>query len=741
MNQTPQEQPPRKKISADEFIKIWCGDYKGVEGYEQHYAEDSILLIVKFDNYKVEGLISIKGYKNLPHLQLNNSDISEIEVIESTIKALELINSSTSLLRAENSTVSYTYIKDSSIGTFEVTNSTISDYELINSLTNKIVIDNGSTLGGFKINNSLGECNIYINNSSSAGNIGIYSSSVGDFYIYNNSCIGNLRLRNSVTARYRVSTSITGNISIKDSTIIDGFSINKSTIGNCEIEGKSSVGYIDINNNSVTKSFYVNDSSTKNITIYKSTSGDFRIVDQSIIGNCKIDNNSKTGFFNLIRSTAGNFDIENNSTVGHFWVCDNSTTGYFNINKSSQTSYYWICENSTTGYFYVSDNSITGDFDIEDSVIDSFDIYKSLVSKLSLRKSTVEHVEIVDSRLHELSFLYLNEESKSLLIEGSCIDKLTIKVDKSYNVNIKEFKENNSTKQSEVHAIYFDSMVFPDRAYFHVSQTYVNKISFTSFLNKGTIVLNGIKAFKKITQFVKDEEGKLITHEYGRYSYNQISADPSVLEIVESDLGNTQFIGCDLASFKNVKFKNSKMLEVFLADTLLPLAKNINKNVPDNNEQRKLALAQFKKIYENQGDTVRALEMRAQEMEIYRQLLRENKEIKNRNVERFNLFLNRWSNYYGTNWLLATVMTLSIVWFFFSAYCWAIGYRFGNDWNKFWLLFSHSFEFLNPIRRHPTFIEEDKVTPLARIIDYVGRIFISYMVYQTIQAFRKFGKK
>jgi hypothetical protein len=37
-------------------------------------------------------------------------------------------------------------------------------------------------------------------------------------------------------------------------------------------------------------------------------------------------------------------------------------------------------------------------------------------------------------------------------------------------------------------------------------------------------------------------------------------------------------------------------------------------------------------------------------------------------------------------------------------------------------------------------VKEEEFTPLARIWDFVSRIFVAYFVYQTIQAFRKLGK-
>lgn len=34
---------PKKKISAEEFVKIWKGEYKEIEGYEEYYQYDENL--------------------------------------------------------------------------------------------------------------------------------------------------------------------------------------------------------------------------------------------------------------------------------------------------------------------------------------------------------------------------------------------------------------------------------------------------------------------------------------------------------------------------------------------------------------------------------------------------------------------------------------------------------------------------------------------------------------------------
>ena len=181
-------------------------------------------------------------------------------------------------------------------------------------------------------------------------------------------------------------------------------------------------------------------------------------------------------------------------------------------------------------------------------------------------------------------------------------------------------------------------------------------------------------------------------------------------------------------------------------------------------EQQRLALSQFKKIYENRGDNVRATQALAEEMEIYRLQLKkpipfqfpiwhkpmtwkyiftQNKEWWNNRSERANLWLNMFSSYYGNNWIKAASWTLVFNSGFFLLYCLSIGYRPGWDIGKFFTLAAYSFEFLNPLRK-ADFLKHKlpgECEGLSVFIDYLSRIIIAYFVYQTIAAFRKFGKK
>ena len=99
------------------------------------------------------------------------------------------------------------------------------------------------------------------------------------------------------------------------------------------------------------------------------------------------------------------------------------------------------------------------------------------------------------------------------------------------------------------------------------------------------------------------------------------------------------------------------------------------------------------------------------------------------------LIFNRLSNKHGISWSRGVLFVLLSGLLFFFLYKLFLGIDvFGFSKNfKYYLLFlnpAHSFEFMT----------DYKPNEWAYVVDFISRIFIGYGYYQTVQAFRKFGK-
>lgn len=580
---------------------------------------------------------------------------------------------------------------------------------------------------------------ITLSNNTNQGAILIVKCNVGRLIISKTS-ISNLEFNNSVFQRISI---------LKESSVLDLHVENQCQIDALNIQHGCNVrDFMEISDSSVNKLLLSTDCYIDDVQINNSTITDFTVSNSSQIDSIIIQANSVVSSFNLkTKCKLTDIQIIGASNVSSI-VIDYSTTDNIEIN------------NSQTGNIRINEAQIL-DFDIEGSCIGNLDIHSNTkintlsvgstqAANIHINTATVIEFEVfTDSIINMIDIAFL-EDGKTLTIFDSFINTLSLLLYKQFAI-----VANNTT----INYLDFGDSVFSKDTYINISNISVHFLNIASCLNLGTIIFNNIIPINEIDRFESDRSGKLMRNKEGKYSLKK-ARFASHIRIENSDLGKTQFISCNLNKFSNFSFKNSKILDVFVADTELPkkdqMSAAYDGSVSGKErslrqlEQQRLALSQFKKIYENRGDIVRATQYLAEEMEVYREQLKHQKitnsvEWWNNKSERFNLWLNQFSSNYGNNWLKAACWTLLINAGLFTIYCWRLGFGIAvpNDksWAMFKKLFSYSFEFLNPLRKADFLQSVAEPTNSARVVDYISRIIIAYFVYQTIAAFRKFGKK
>lgn len=401
------------------------------------------------------------------------------------------------------------------------------------------------------------------------------------------------------------------------------------------------------------------------------------------------------------------------------------------------------------------DHSKIGGFTFENTNVGNFEFYTVTTERIQIRKqSTLNKVFINNNSSITEKFTIEDEakifeiklESKELRkieIKNSYIQHFIWKQDSFCNLTIDDCK---------LETLSFKQAIIPKDSVFQISNTFINNLQCTQLVNTGWLNISGLKPLKTYKKFTLDQSG-LAKIENDDYKFEELTNQAATLHFENSDLGKTSFVNCDLPAFNKFVFYNTKMLEIFVAGTQLPQSheifflppiddnsSEIQKKKYENEKpsQQRLAYSQFKKISENRGDNVQASEFLALEMDAYAEQIA-NQEGKG--GERFNLCLNKFSNNWGNDWVQAVIVTLGINSICFLLYCLSLGYTLGNDCDLFWELTSYCFEFLNPLRKAEFLLEKEEITPLARFIDYFSRIIVAYFTYQTIQAFRRFGKK
>jgi hypothetical protein len=329
------------------------------------------------------------------------------------------------------------------------------------------------------------------------------------------------------------------------------------------------------------------------------------------------------------------------------------------------------------------------------------------VGKFLFEKSSIESVfQIKDSKVaQEFSIDSVEGEKGLLKIEDNTqISNLTINLICLRNIYISdsiinELKLSDSNKKDDI---------------LNIQKSTISKLIFKDVYNNGLLTLRGLTML----------------------------AD-GLISIKSSNIGKTDFIKCDFSK-SILEFENSKITEVFFAETNFP--KKVRLNNSRNHSQAQLAFGQLQTAFQKQGDTIRSLEYQSREIaEHFYGLKFWSKDF----FKTFNLGLNLISNNFGRYWALGILFTFSVGLLLFCALLISTEkYQFGLPDIDCGLIPAY-LKFMNPLR----FIETDslfknnsnenhlKLNEWSYLWDFLGRVFVAYGYYQTIQAFRRFGRK
>ncbi|MFD2556304.1 hypothetical protein [Sphingobacterium tabacisoli] len=246
----------------------------------------------------------------------------------------------------------------------------------------------------------------------------------------------------------------------------------------------------------------------------------------------------------------------------------------------------------------------------------------------------------------------------------------------------------------------------------------INALTFDTFSNHGKI--NFINSTCSAEGFLKAN----------KYT-NHLTAYDSILDNI-----NLHFF--DLNTFRHIHFVNTNILGMQLfhyPERLVNYLDNLSmlpciENERDFNINAKFTYNQLRLLAERNGDTDKSVEYRSREQNYLRRT-------KDNVGDELLLFLNELSNWHGRNWLLGVFFTLIAGLISFAGYQGSLGIFLFCDSN--W-----SADYIRYIATYPKLqldnyqAQGTVLTDLARIF---GIIFMGYGVFQTIAAFRKYGKK
>lgn len=425
-------------------------------------------------------------------------------------------------------------------------------------------------------------------------------------------------------------------------------------------------------------------------------------------------------------------------------------------------------------------------------IIGNINIKKLTINKLGLQftpkdlmkeETKIEtrfenNIELYNSTITELSFRQCSINDLSLASKASDKDNKSLQIEQM-NFNESKFNSVKLEQQDEnanIRILEKFSIANSGIEKFGIDSQERNSISIdnieitNSTLNQTLIENTGIRhiEFKDLLnkdsniRFFKVKEVEKLTFDdftnFGLIKFNLL--EPKIgnflLEIKNSDLGKTSFFGNYLRN-DNYKlyFKDSKISEITTVNTEFPRVFSDEIEEKD----KKFFFSQLKKVLEANGDNVGS---QYYQSEYLSSVLGEKKDsfIKEKIYsliksffEILSLAMNRYSNNHGENLSRAFFSTIFISFLLFQLYASARGYitmfNFSLSFDReiFKKLTAYFLEFLSPIHKTdflplPT-DTNGKITlasDMARFIDSISKLIISYLLYQFIQAFRKYGK-
>ncbi|MBE9598447.1 pentapeptide repeat-containing protein [Pedobacter sp. MC2016-24] len=238
------------------------------------------------------------------------------------------------------------------------------------------------------------------------------------------------------------------------------------------------------------------------------------------------------------------------------------------------------------------------------------------------------------------------------------------------------------------------------------------------------------------------------------FANTQLIPESPMFIVFDSNLGNTEFVNVDFRKFKEIVIATSEVSNIILSNSILPpriqtgvinpiFGYNIKKNEIINNDiYYRESYRQLKVAMEKQGNTHSALIYKAMEMNYLR------KELKF-GWDKVLLYLNYYSNKHGLSWSRGILFTLFVSYVLFISYQLSLSkgiiispleLNVVDLKTSVATTFDSFMDFLSSFPLYKKQSEENSSWQTHLII-LLSRIFIGYGVYQTINAFRKFGSK
>lgn len=540
-----------------------------------------------------------------------------------------------------------------------------------------------------------------------------------------------------------------GNIYLLDGSSVDSFSLERSRCENVEVERESAVDYIGIGNYSQLRDLTISMNSTcGSVSIGACClAKSIAIVQESKSKNIHINGTSFVNGLTINNSSCGNISIFDRSHVDGLYV-KGSTTGIINIYDDSHCRHLLIGKRSTIPNIYVTGCDNAMKLDIDNSLAERVEL-AHILGNIRLANAVCQFMRFTDCQLHQVSleagtrgeFYIQNAHINYLALKKTAILKDTV----------------ISVVDSSILIIQLQELLVQGLLIFRNCRALPTWIDwqpkFHSMTdadpeNYGETPLAGV-----IGELRSAADSEKSDWERRMKELAPQFRDLPLFRIVDSSLGKTEITGSQLQSFR-FEYRDSKLLEVFIAGTQISREKiriyqrDLAEPLAgaDYYRQKVTVYNQLKRIFENQGDVVETTWYHSRAMDNQEKVLRLNYQttrvwFSEQRFDLLNFQLNKLSNNHGESWRRALLFLVGISFIFYSGYYASIFYNRPFSWAGTGTFIGDYFSYFDITHKSDFLVPHDQLTPLAKILDFFGRIMIGYGIYQFVAAFRRHGRK
>lgn len=209
-----------------------------------------------------------------------------------------------------------------------------------------------------------------------------------------------------------------------------------------------------------------------------------------------------------------------------------------------------------------------------------------------------------------------------------------------------------------------------------------------------------------------------------------------------------ELINVNLQNFESFFFLNTDIGDTFIAESCLPSFVTSESSDSPNQYQTKLFFEQVKSAYQKHGNKTEAIIYQAKELNAHYRVLNWNENL----WDKLTLWFNKNTTNFGTSWTRGFIALLLTTIPLFTLLLWSTKgaiavWPWQMTLEDFGTYASQYFDFINPtsyIWKRWDFIYElegGEIRWGVKLLLLFSKVLIVTIIYQIIQAFRKFGRR